>query len=97
MLLSLIFLYILFLLVMGTVQNHLFICGAISDIIIAEVGKHAENIFSKPSGLLDQMSTSLVPLDDIPSYAKEMEFVFGKERVFRLNIRPVGRIYLGKE
>lgn len=44
----------------GTVMNHLFCDGKISAVKIAQIGQYAENIyFGKPSGLMDQMASSV--------------------------------------
>ncbi len=44
----------------GTVMNHLFCDGAISAVKIAQIGQYAENVyFGKPSGLMDQMASSV--------------------------------------
>ena len=44
----------------GTIQNHLYNDGNISALEIAKIGQYAENIyFGKPSGLLDQATSSL--------------------------------------
>ncbi|MFI3174721.1 MAG: galactokinase family protein [Bacillota bacterium] len=44
----------------GTVMNHLFCDGAISSVKIAQIGQYAENVyFGKPSGLMDQMASSV--------------------------------------
>ncbi|MEG1061015.1 MAG: galactokinase family protein [Oscillospiraceae bacterium] len=44
----------------GTILNHVYNCGAISPIAIAQIGQYAENVFfGKPSGLMDQMASSV--------------------------------------
>ncbi len=44
----------------GTIMNHLFCDGAISPARIAMIGQYAENVFfGKPSGLMDQMASSV--------------------------------------
>jgi len=44
----------------GAIQNHLYNDGNISSLEIAKIGQYAENVyFGKPSGLLDQTTSSL--------------------------------------
>lgn len=44
----------------GVILNHLFCSGEISPVEIAKIGQYAENIyFGKPSGLMDQMASSV--------------------------------------
>ncbi|MCI8303740.1 MAG: galactokinase [Lawsonibacter sp.] len=44
----------------GNILNHFFCGGALSPIQIAQIGQYAENIyFGKPSGLMDQMGSSV--------------------------------------
>ena len=44
----------------GNIANHLFAGGAESPVTIAQIGQYAENVFfGKPSGLLDQMASSV--------------------------------------
>lgn len=44
----------------GVIMNHLFCGGEISDIEIAKIGQYSENVyFGKPSGLMDQMASSV--------------------------------------
>ena len=44
----------------GNIANHLFAGGAESPVTIAQIGQYAENVFfDKPSGLLDQMASSV--------------------------------------
>ncbi len=44
----------------GTVLNHLYNGGNVSDVAIAQISQYAENVyFGKPSGLMDQMASSV--------------------------------------
>lgn len=44
----------------GTIINHLFCSGAVSQPQIAAIGQYAENVFfGKPSGLMDQMASAV--------------------------------------
>ena len=44
----------------GTICNQLFCGGALSAVEIAQIGQYAENVyFGKPSGLMDQMASSV--------------------------------------
>lgn len=44
----------------GTILNHLYNDGRISDIEIAKIAQYSENVyFGKPSGLMDQMASSV--------------------------------------
>ena len=44
----------------GTVFNHLYNNGEVSDVAVAQIAQYAENIyFGKPSGLMDQMASSV--------------------------------------
>lgn len=44
----------------GTIANHLFADGEVDPVEIAKIGQFAENVFyDKPSGLLDQMASSV--------------------------------------
>ena len=44
----------------GAIQNHLYNDGKLSALEIAKIGQYAENVyFGKPSGLLDQASSSI--------------------------------------
>lgn len=44
----------------GNIANHLFAGGAETPVTIAQIGQYAENVFfGKPSGLLDQMASSV--------------------------------------
>ncbi len=45
---------------MGTILNQLFLDGALDAVEIAKIGQYAENVYmGKPSGLLDQMASSV--------------------------------------
>lgn len=45
---------------LGTIFNHLYNGGAISPVEIAKISQYAENVyFGKPSGLMDQMASSV--------------------------------------
>ncbi len=44
----------------GTIFNHLYNDGKVSDVEIAQIAQYAENVyFGKPSGLMDQMASSV--------------------------------------
>ncbi len=44
----------------GTILNHLFLDGKLDAVEIAKIGQYAENVYmGKPSGLLDQMASSV--------------------------------------
>ena len=44
----------------GTILSHLFNDGALSPVLIAQIGQYAENVFfGKPSGLMDQTASSV--------------------------------------
>lgn len=44
----------------GTIFSHLYNDGAIDPVVIAQAGQYAENVyFGKPSGLMDQMASSV--------------------------------------
>ena len=44
----------------GTIVSHLFNDGKISPVAVAQIGQYAENVFfGKPSGLMDQMASSV--------------------------------------
>ncbi len=44
----------------GTILNHLFLDGTLDAVEIAKIGQYAENVYmGKPSGLLDQMASSV--------------------------------------
>lgn len=44
----------------GVILNHLFCEDALSPVTIAQIGQYAENVFfEKPSGLMDQMASSV--------------------------------------
>ena len=45
---------------MGTIINHLFFCGKVSQPEVAQIGQYAENVFfGKPCGLMDQMASAV--------------------------------------
>ncbi len=44
----------------GTIFNHLYNNGEVSDVAVAQIAQYAENVyFGKPSGLMDQMASSV--------------------------------------
>ncbi len=44
----------------GVILNHLFNDGKVSPVVIAQIAQYAENVyFGKPSGLMDQMASSV--------------------------------------
>ncbi len=44
----------------GTILNHLYNNGEVSDVAIAQIAQYSENVyFGKPSGLMDQMASSV--------------------------------------
>ena len=56
----------------GTIINHLFFDGQISQPEIAMIGQYAENVFfGKPCGLMDQMASAVGNLVTIDFYDKE--------------------------
>ena len=56
----------------GTVINHLFFGGKASQPLVAQIGQYAENVFfGKPSGLMDQMASSVGGLVTIDFFDKE--------------------------
>ena len=63
---------------LGTILNHLFNDGKVSDVEIAQIAQAAENkFFGKPCGLLDQMTSSVgsfVEIDfaEIPAIQKHL-------------------------
>lgn len=71
--------------IVGTVMNGLFCGGAVDSVKIAQIGQFAENVyFGKPSGLMDQMASSvgnIVAIDfkdtDNP-VVKKIDFDFSK-------------------
>lgn len=71
--------------ILGTIMNKLFCKGQIDAVKIAQIGQYAENIFfGKPSGLMDQMASSvggIVAIDfrniDHP-VVKKLDFDFSK-------------------
>lgn len=56
----------------GTIINHLFFGGRISQPEIAQIGQYAENVFfGKPCGLMDQTASAVGNLVTIDFYDKE--------------------------
>ena len=56
----------------GTIINHLFFDGRVSQPEVAQIGQYAENVFfGKPCGLMDQMASSVGNLITIDFFDKE--------------------------
>ncbi len=56
----------------GTIINHLFFDGRISQPQVAQIGQYAENVFfGKPCGLMDQMASAVGGLVNIDFFDKE--------------------------
>ena len=56
----------------GTIVNHLFFCGKVSQPEIAQIGQYAENVFfGKPCGLMDQTASAVGNLVTIDFFDKE--------------------------
>lgn len=56
----------------GTIINHLFFDGKVSQPEIAMIGQYAENVyFGKPCGLMDQMASAVGSMVTIDFYDKE--------------------------
>ncbi len=56
----------------GTIVNHLFFDGKVSQPEIAQIGQYAENVFfGKPCGLMDQMASAVGNLVTIDFFHKE--------------------------
>ena len=56
----------------GTIVNHLFFDGKVSQPEIAMIGQYAENVFfGKPCGLMDQMASAVGNLVNIDFFDKE--------------------------
>ena len=56
----------------GTIINHLFFDGKVSQPEIAQIGQYAENVFfGKPCGLMDQMASAVGNLITINFFDKE--------------------------
>ena len=56
----------------GTIINHLFFEGQVSQPEIAQIGQYAENVFfGKPCGLMDQMASAVGNLITIDFFDKE--------------------------
>ena len=57
---------------LGTVINHLFFDGRVSQPEIAQIGQYAENVFfGKPCGLMDQMASAVGNLVTIDFFQKD--------------------------
>ena len=56
----------------GTIINHLFFAGKVSQAEVAQIGQYAENVFfGKPCGLMDQTASAVGNLVTIDFYDKE--------------------------
>ena len=56
----------------GTIINHLFFGGKVSQAEVAQIGQYAENVFfGKPCGLMDQTASAVGNLVTIDFYDKE--------------------------
>jgi len=56
----------------GTIINHMFFGGKVSQPEVAQIGQYAENVFfGKPCGLMDQMASSVGNLITIDFFDKE--------------------------
>ena len=69
----------------GTIFNELFFEGKLSAVEIAQIGQYAENVyFGKPSGLMDQMASSVGGMvyidfkDPAAPYVEKLDFDFAK-------------------
>ena len=61
---------------MGTVMNHLFFEGRVTQPEIAMIGQYAENVyFGKPCGLMDQMASAVGNLVYIDFYEKDQPVI----------------------
>ena len=67
----------------GTIFNELFFGGKLSAVEIAQIGQYAENVyFGKPSGLMDQMASSVGGMvyidfkDPAAPYVEKLDFDF---------------------
>ena len=57
----------------GTIINHLFFDGRVSQPEIAQIGQYAENVFfGKPCGLMDQMASAVGNLITIEFFNKDV-------------------------
>ncbi len=57
---------------MGTIINHLFFAGKVSQAEVAQIGQYAENVFfGKPCGLMDQTASAVGNLVTIDFFRKE--------------------------
>ena len=70
---------------LGTIFNELFLDEKISAVEIAQIGQYAENVyFGKPSGLMDQMASSVGGMvfidfaDPAAPYVEKLNFAFEK-------------------
>ena len=70
---------------LGTVFNELFFDAKLSAVEIARIGQYAENVyFGKPSGLMDQMASSVGGMvfidfaDPAVPYVEKLDFAFEK-------------------
>ncbi len=71
--------------IVGVIMNNLYCNGEISDIEIAKIGQYSENVyFGKPSGLMDQMASSVGSIvsidfeDTEKPVVRKIEFDFPK-------------------
>lgn len=69
----------------GTIFNELFLGGKLSAVEIAQIGQYAENVyFGKPSGLMDQLASSVGGMvyidfkDPAAPYVEKLDFDFAK-------------------
>ena len=69
----------------GTIFNELFFGGKLSAVEIAQIGQYAENVyFGKPSGLMDQVASSVGGMvyidfkDPAAPYVEKLDFDFAK-------------------
>ena len=69
----------------GTIFNELFFDGTLSAVEIAQIGQYAENVyFGKPSGLMDQMASSVGGMvyidfkDPAAPYVEKLDFDFAQ-------------------
>lgn len=69
----------------GTIFNELFFDAKLSAVEIAQIGQYAENVyFGKPSGLMDQMASSVGGMvyidfkDPAAPYVEKLDFDFAK-------------------
>ena len=63
----------------GTIVNHMFFDGKVSQPEIAMIGQYAENVFfGKPCGLMDQMASAVGNLVNIDFFDKENPVIHGQ-------------------